>query len=389
MKRRDFLRGAATWGAASSVAAGSLSLSGCASFFDAFAGTCPTETERSTTVTWAPDIYHPVLAASRDYGPADGAPMPVRIFYPTDDTSFFPNSEPKRMLKQCVVRWPIVLFLHGQPPQAGGQCSPEGLYRRWTTLPQVLARSGYVVAVPDYRPQLPAETAPDPGLLRLLDWLREPPAPVSSSPSTALAAARVAGGLRPRGWEHSKWVDADATAVAGHSWGALQAARIAVARPAISSFVSLGGGFNEILDPTSLLSAIPATKFFAWGEAAPTDENLDTGAGTLWNAVQPTKYAAVHKGGHYDYLQPWSGCDFGPVGCPELEAVMADLVAQFIARYTPVKYSRAKVPLDLKPPFAFFPSGERLGAPTLQALRAHQANNSGKCRISLRWEEQD
>ena len=50
---------------------------------------------------------------------------------------------PDAPLLTCLGRYPLVLFLHGQCPQ-----SPPN-YQSWFRLPATLARSGFVVVVPD------------------------------------------------------------------------------------------------------------------------------------------------------------------------------------------------------------------------------------------------
>ena len=67
----------------------------------------------SDPVTWAVDAVHPVLYGAQNLTvAANGAPNDMMVFYPSvDDT---PSSA--GMLKLCGTRWPVVLFLHGQPP---------------------------------------------------------------------------------------------------------------------------------------------------------------------------------------------------------------------------------------------------------------------------------
>jgi len=176
----------------------------------------------------------------------------------------------------------VVLFLHGQPP-----CPDANYYRRWTMLPAVLAKSGYVVVVPSHTATLTTgvESPNVANALSFIDWVRN-------------------------GWEHAKWVDkrAEATAVAGHSYGALLAAFVAQARPEISAYVGLSGPWVELPDPVSALQGIGAPSFFMWadGDALKAAfESLD-GSGPLWNQVPAPKHAAVFPGLHFDYLSPWT-----------------------------------------------------------------------------------
>ena len=87
----------------------------------------------------------------QDLDVANGAPGPLRVFYPTYEGS--PQGAP--ILKLCVIRYPVVLFLHGQPP-----CPDPNYFKRWQILGMVLARSGYVVVMPKQGAQLPQEGTP-------------------------------------------------------------------------------------------------------------------------------------------------------------------------------------------------------------------------------------
>lgn len=64
--------------------------------------TCPTTTADS--VSWFPDVGHPVFWGFQDVGTAQGAPQDIRIYYPSLDGS--PENAP--IVKQCVGRWPVV-----------------------------------------------------------------------------------------------------------------------------------------------------------------------------------------------------------------------------------------------------------------------------------------
>lgn len=332
-----------------------LSLSGCAEFFRAIAETCPADPAESGGVDWTPDVLHPVFYGFQDLGLADGAPGTLRVWYPTYEG--FTDGPP--ILKLCLVRWPVVLFLHGQPP-----CPDVNYYRRWTMLPAVLARSGYVVVVPSHRAGFPDE-AGSPAVadaLGMIDWVRGD-------------------------WEHAKWVDsrAEATAVAGHSYGALLAARVAQARPEISAYVGLSGPWLEFGNPVPVLQAIGAPSFFMWADGNPITgafESLDGGG--LWNQVSAPKHAAVFPGEHFDYLRPWAGCSFLRGTCTLIEAVAAELTALFITRHAPVNLSQSQIPVTLDPPNVtltqkqqFFAGGHLSG---LSQIQTHAG-----CPVSLRW----
>ena len=354
MRRRRFIRAALAAGAGLPVA----SLSGCGfleAFVEALARSCPSDPAESGGVDWTPDVLHPVFYGYQDFTAASGAPGAVRVWYPTYEG--FTAGPP--ILKLCLVRWPVVLFLHGQPP-----CPDANYYRRWTLLPAVLARSGYVVVVPSHGAGLPGDvSSPEvANALGYIDWVRT-------------------------SWEHARWVDArpEATAVAGHSYGALLAARVAQARPSISAFVGLSGPWTELGNPVPALQAIGAPSFFMWGTGDPITgafESLDGGG--LWNQVPAPKHAGVFPGLHFDYLSPWAGCSFSRETCTLIGAAAAELTALFISRYAPVSLSASDIPVTLDPPDVtltqkqqFFAGGH------LNGLK--QMKTRSGCSLSLRW----
>lgn len=333
-----------------------LSVAGCESLIRVLAGTCPDDPAESAGVDWTPDILHPMFWGFQDLDASIGAPGPLRIFYPTYEGT--PRNAP--VLKLCLVRYPVVLFLHGQPP-----CRDDAYFQRWQALPMVLARSGYVVVVPKHAASVPAdpESSAVTFALAVLDWVRS-------------------------GWAHRRWVDADvdATAIAGHSFGALLAARVRVQRPSIGAYVGLSGVWTDVPDGPDLVRAVRPPSFFMWAtrsDGAAT-ESLDEGG--LWSAIAPGKTAAVFPGKHFDYLGAVPGCEFSRGDCTRIELAAADLVALFIARQVPVKLSHAPIPPNLVPPSpvtltpkqAFFAGGHLNGIPALEAERG--------CSIDLRWE---
>src|SRR5262249_54964160 len=89
-------------------------------------------------IAWQPGALTPVFYGARDLTPAEGAPVPLRVFFPSLDGSVF--SAP--ILDGCG-RYPVILFAHGACP------TDVEHYKKWFQLPAELARSGYVVVVPE------------------------------------------------------------------------------------------------------------------------------------------------------------------------------------------------------------------------------------------------
>ena len=107
LSRRQYLRAMLAAGAVSPAL---LSLAGCGS-----TQTCPDDPNESAGVDWTPDILHPMFWGFQDLDTSNGAPGPLRIYYPTYEGT--PQNAP--ILKLCLIRYPVVLFTHGQAP-----CSP-------------------------------------------------------------------------------------------------------------------------------------------------------------------------------------------------------------------------------------------------------------------------
>jgi alpha-beta hydrolase superfamily lysophospholipase len=210
----------------------------------------------------------------------DGAPVTVRVFFPSLDGSVFAAP----ILDGCA-QFPVILFAHGQCHQAGTEH-----YKRWYQLPVQLARSGYVVVVPD----LPS-MATDP----------------STEDHPALGAM-----VSTLVWLRGEWEHRDvllpaaaplATAIAGHSRGALLAARFARVvdtQPGLLSldaFASLSGVWGEWHGSRLPIRDLTVPMLFVSGDFV-VDPFTDFSE-ELWAALDPPKHRAVFaEGGHWDYL---------------------------------------------------------------------------------------
>lgn len=175
----------------------------------------------------------------------------------------------------------------------------------------------------------------------------------------------------------------EATAVVGHSFGALLGARVREARPTISAFAGLSGPWSAFANPVPVLSAIKPPSFFMWS----TDlfESLDSGG--LWSSVPFGKTRAAFDGHHFDYLNQsiWH-CDVPHGRCPLTELVSAELVALFVSRHVPVQFSNANIPPSLIPPPVTLTLEQQLFAGShLQGIQAIPSQQG--CGIDLRWED--
>ena len=314
--------------------------------------TCPPNPADPGVVNWIPDVAHPVLWGVDTVGPADGAPRNAQIYYPS------PALIGPRILGECLVRWPVAVFLHGDPPDG---VPVSGYYKRWFRIPSAIARCGYVVVVPDQGFVGLPDTGPVAAVMDDIAWVRT-------------------------GWRGAPWVDRrpTATAALGHSRGGLLASAVAGAHPEIAAMVSFSGTFLELPDPVSNLDAVKCPRLYMYnydGEIA-FDEDLDATA-RLWDRLDPSqpKYAVTYSGQHFDYLEP---SDSGPAtrgSCPEIPGVAADLAALFLSA-TIRSLTQVRNDLTL-PSVTLTPNQQLLAEGNQQSMQ--QVHSDKSCHISLRW----
>jgi len=305
-------------------------------------------------VTWAVDAAHPVFYGAQDLTVAgDGVPADMRIYYPSADGT--PSTA--RMLA-CGSAWPVVLFLHGQPPDG----LPGPYNQRWFVLPAELARSGYVVVVPNYNAQL---------------------ATAADAPAMVSAAMQDVSWAR-HNWAHSDRVDQrpERTAVMGHSYGAILAARVAAAHPEMGAFVSLSGPFDELGDAQALLQSITVPALYMWGRNL-LFEDLDV-FGDRWNRLTRLRYAAVFDGEHFDYLRPQDSGGAPRGSCPLIGGTAADLATLFVSPRVRVGSSTTVFPLDLSvPAVTLTPQQQFYAGGHLTTLG--QLNTTAGCHVNIRF----
>jgi alpha/beta superfamily hydrolase len=278
--------------------------------------TCP--------ISWQPSVVAPVFYGTRDFTPNPPvlrrmrAPMalrpPIALRPPGTFRVFFPSIDGSRadarMLEPCG-RYPLVMFLHGH-------CSEDRPlnHRKWYELPAQLARSGYVVVVP-YLPATSGGTAPStpghpdiPLILRIMQWMRTD-------------------------WDYARvLLPAPATAIVGHSFGALLGGRVALEQQGISAYVSLSGVWRLGADPPWSVHRLAIPKLFIWGD---DDFQADIYPSQFWDPLPLPRHAAIFKGGgHWDYLPPGrTRCATSRGPCNLVGVVSADLVAAFLGKYLP------------------------------------------------------
>ena len=314
--------------------------------------TCP--------IDWQPSVLAPVFYGVREYGLADGAPTPSRVFFPSLDGAVW--SAP--ILENCG-RYPLIVFVHGN-------CTGEPEhYKKWFELPAQLARAGYVVVVPELPATMggmhPAsDDHPDLELLgKVMSWMRE-------------------------GWELRRvLLPEPATGIVGHSWGALLGARLA-AQKTVRAYVSLSGGWIDWIDgvPRPIFS-LDIPMFFTWG-GGDGDLFASLDHDGFWEPLSSPKHKAIFdQAAHWDYLHKGQTlCEESRGPCDLTEALARDLVSMFFGKYLPpenwpdlgtvLKDDLIPPPLKPTPKQSFYIDGSYLRS--VSQLPSHK-----KCRITLGW----
>lgn len=305
-------------------------------------------------IGWGPSILAPVFYGYADYNPSVGAPANLRVYYPSLD-----GSPPCAPFLTGPGHFPLVLFLHGACAAA------EHHYTKWARLPAVLARSGFVVAIPDldgigYAWELNNATYTLIGQVH--DWMRKT-------------------------WSHSQYLmQPPILGIVGHSYGALHGAQVAITTPA-TAIVSLGGVWSEWPSvPPNPLHKLTIPKMVALGTGA-FAESLN------FNAVPSPKHRLTFpNGGHWDYVPPEA------TACDEADNSTAgpcNLVADLVADFTAVFLSKHMGPEETHGMLSGIPDNLVLPSVKLTPQQAFFAGNhlasfgavaaNKACSVTLDW----
>jgi dienelactone hydrolase len=308
-------------------------------------------------VGWQPSALTPVFYGVSDYGLDDGAPSNLRIFFPSVEGSVF--SAPP--LNGCR-KYPVILFAHGHC--LGDEADH---YKKWFLLPAQLARSGYVVVLP-----------------QLLDIGTHPSGanhPVQAVLAAALQWVRAA-------WEHREIVlPAPASGIVGHSFGALHAAIFATTVE-VGAVASLSGVWIDWPDGVGSrpITQLTVPQLFLWGTDPFSERDAILPDG-IWNAIGLPKHRAIFaEGGHWDYLYTEAiPCNVTRGPCRHVRSAAGDLVTMFFAKYLPpdlwpdlpdrVPDTLIPPPLSLTPEQEFYAGGHLIGL--------NLFNQDGECRVTI------
>lgn len=308
----------------------------------------------SCPIAWQPNALAPVFYGYREYGPGQGnAPVPLRVFFPSIDAS----PEMGSILAGCG-RYPVILFAHGHCPR-----DEAVTYLRWVLLPAQLARAGYVVVVP----QIPSiGTNPSP-----------------THPALA-AIANILAWLRHT-WEHRQvLMPPKATGVAGHSFGGLHTAQVALTNSDVAAYAALSADWHNWAGQQLPILGIQQPKLVLEGG----DELFPGLSDTEWNALSAPKHRAIFKNGdHWSYLpaEEILPCPSPRGPCPYIPAATADLLTMFFGKYLPPELAPqlpSSIPGNLFPPrLVLTPAQKPFAKNYLEGMRALSGHKD--CGVTL------
>jgi hypothetical protein len=198
-------------------------------------------------------------------------------------------------------------------------------------------------------------------------------------------------------WMRSSWEFVDvllprpATAIVGHSYGALLGGRV-VARQQhpFSAYASLSGVWDSWDSPMpNPLPLLGTASLFVWGDGFPIDSgSADLGA--LWSQLDLVKHRLVFsQTEHWDYLgDQGSICATLNGDCPSfVRDLAADFVLMFLSHYLPperwwllpttIPHSLVPPPLDLTSEQEAFAAGH---------LAGFARTGNGSCSVTHTWQ---
>ena len=251
-------------------------------------------------VSWTPAPLTPVWSGFDDFGPGDGAPMEIRVWFP----SFTAGGS---LLQDCG-RFPLIVLVNGQ---CQNDTSP---HLHWGPIATSLARSGYVVAAPDFGGLIAFNSQADFNRLEsTVQWMR------GRSPFSSVTFP----------WE---------IGIAGHSYGGLLGMRYALRAtiPPVSTIAVLGAAVGEDVPNLDLLRIrFNGFRLFCWG----ADDLFGQVPDRDWSAAAGPGHAVrFGQGNHWDFFptSPPTPCatglnERGP--CASTWKLTADVLTIFFGKY--------------------------------------------------------
>ncbi len=252
------------------------------------------------SVSWTPAPLTPVWSGFDDFGEPDGAPMDIRVW--------FPSATPGGPLLRDHGRFPLVVLVHGQCRQ---EATP---HLHWGPIATSLARSGYIVAAPNFGGEIHFASPVDFDRLESsVQWVR------GTSPFSAVTFPFEIG-------------------IAGHSYGGLLGIRYALlaSLPPVSTIAVLGSAVHEDVEHLDLLrERFDGFRLFCWGGADLFGQVPDRD----WaDAAGPGHAVRFSQANHWDCFPPSppTPCatglsERGP--CTDTWRLTTDAVTVFFGKY--------------------------------------------------------
>lgn len=250
-------------------------------------------------LSWTPTPLTPVSSGRVDVTVAQGAPLETRLWYPARSGG--------SMLRGCG-RFPLVVLVHGQ-------CvTDQAPHRHWEAIGVSLARSGYVVAAPNFGGGIDFHSdAVAASIDATVRWARD------ASPAAPIVFPYEIG-------------------IAGHSYGGLAAIRYAVraSMPAVSTVAVLGSAISEDVENVDLLrQRFSGARLFAFGGADIFGQVPDRD----WSAAAGRGHAVrFTTANHWDCFPPIppTPCATGFAergSCDHTWRMTTDVVTVFFGKY--------------------------------------------------------
>jgi dienelactone hydrolase len=321
-------------------------LAGLAEVFDPGTG-CP--------VAWTPAPLTPVWSGFDDFGPSEGAPMQIRVWFP----SFTSGGS---LLRECG-RFPLIVLVNGQ---CQNDTNP---HLHWGPIATSLARSGYVVAAPNFGGGIDFNSQAHFNLLEAaVQWMR------GTSPFASVTFP----------WE---------IGVAGHSYGGLLAMRYALRAtiPPVSTIAILGSAIGEDTANLDLLRIrFNGFRLFCWGGRDTFGQVPDRD----WSAAAGPGHAVrFGQANHWDFFptSPPTPCavglsERGP--CTDTWKLTTDVLTIFFGKYLHPHLGSLPLPhlpsSLIPPPLELTPAQAPFAAGHLEGFRELDAGAS-ECAGASHW----
>jgi acetyl esterase/lipase len=322
-------------------------------------------------IDWQPTVLTPVFFGVADFNNEAHLPGELHVFYPSLD-----GAVAGAELLRAPERFPLIVFLHGN-------CNEPVHYKRWYRLPAALARSGYIVAVPD------------------LPNIREGKPPWDEEQNDHQLVELTLSWLRNRS-EFGDSLTTREIGIIGHSFGALlggdMVRRIRQSRVLHRyPYMSLSGVWRRW--PEFSLGELRTPSVFVWGTGLDLSEEMyaqlitPEGDDVRWGEIPTPKHnVQFHEGHHWDWLPDGVEQPCGVSGergpCDLAMPLAADFACTFFNRYLPPPGTDAVADrigddliapkLDLTDEQEFFAGGHLVGM--------SRVDGSAGCSVTHNWE---